>query len=200
MKRKHTVSLLIAIAAVACVAAAMAQQSQQQDPERRSRNSSSVSSTVGSTSRAVGSASADSASTSTDPATNTSTDVFFAPLQRSGASFGAGSRYTALTYGDPLLGGLGHEEAQLAHEAGELVQKLESTDSESDRSDIKVKLTANLGKQFDSRQKRHGEEIKALEAKVKKLKDLVSKRQESREEIISRRLEQILRDSQGLGW
>ncbi len=73
-------------------------------------------------------------------------------------------------------------------------------DSDTARSDIKAKLSATLGKQFDLRQKRHEQEIKALEAKVKKLKELVIKRQESREEIVSRRLEQILRESQGLGW
>ena len=57
-----------------------------------------------------------------------------------------------------------------------------------------------LEKQFSLRQKRHQEEIAGLEAKVKKLKELLEKRQENRREIISKRLDQILSNAEGLGW
>ena len=70
----------------------------------------------------------------------------------------------------PTLWGLSGEEAGLANEAGVLIRKLEAADSDTVRNEIKAQLSANLGKQFDARQKRHDEEIKALEAKVKKLK------------------------------
>lgn len=81
-----------------------------------------------------------------------------------------------------------------------LVKQLETVNSDGERREIKDKLRDVLAKQFDQRQKRHGQEIENLEAQVKKLKDLVSKRQENRDEIISRRLEQIQRDAEGLGW
>jgi hypothetical protein len=88
----------------------------------------------------------------------------------------------------------------LAKRADELIHQLGAATTDRERSDIKAKLTEILTKQFDARQKRHHQEIEGLEAKVLKLKELVSKRQASREEIVTRRLEQVVRDSQGLGW
>jgi len=92
------------------------------------------------------------------------------------------------------------EEANYAREAEQLARKLGDAKSDSDRSKIKTELCQVLEKQFDLRQKRHLDEIKALEAKVKKLKDLVDKRQENRREIVSKRLDQIMSDAEGLGW
>jgi hypothetical protein len=94
----------------------------------------------------------------------------------------------------------GAEEIGLAKQADELIHQLEAATTDLQRSEIRTKLGDILSKQFDARQKRHRQEIEALEAKVAKLKDLVNKRQASREEIVTRRLEQVLRDSQGLGW
>jgi hypothetical protein len=91
-------------------------------------------------------------------------------------------------------------EAALAQEATSLRDALEHAKTDSQRSEARTKLAENLGKQFDLRQKRHGLEIEALETQVKKLKELVRKRQESREDIISRRVDQILREVDGLGW
>ena len=88
----------------------------------------------------------------------------------------------------------------LAHEANEIRHRLESATTDAQRSEVRTKLAENLGKQFDLRQKRHGLEIEALETQVKKLRELVRKRQESRAEIISRRVDQILREAEGLGW
>lgn len=92
------------------------------------------------------------------------------------------------------------EDQGLAHRAEELAQQLGTAGSDSDREKIKGQLTEVLEKQFDQRQKRHGEEIKQLEEQIKKLKGLVDKRQENRREIIGARLNQIVRESQGLGW
>lgn len=92
------------------------------------------------------------------------------------------------------------EEANLAHEGDQLGRQLAEAKSDSDRDKIKAKLSDLLEKQFDLRQKRHESEIEALEAQVKKLKDLVQKRQENRRDIISKRLDQVVRDAQGLGW
>ncbi len=91
-------------------------------------------------------------------------------------------------------------ESVLAHRADELAKKLGEAKSDAERSQIKTELSELLEKQFNFRQKRHQEEIAGLEAKVKKLKDLVEKRQENRREIVSKRVDQILRDADGLGW
>ena len=61
----------------------------------------------------------------------------------------------------------------LSHQAEQLAQQLAAAKSDSDRDKIKSQLAEILEKQFDQRQKRHEEEIKQLEAQVKKLKDLV---------------------------
>lgn len=102
--------------------------------------------------------------------------------------------------GDPALQKLWDEDEKLAGEARRLTRQLEAADTDAKRDEAKAKLREVLVKQFDARQKRHGLEIEALEAKVKKLKDIVRKRQDGREDIITRRLDQIVRDSQGLGW
>ncbi len=88
----------------------------------------------------------------------------------------------------------------LTHRADELAKKLGEAKSDADRSQIKTELSELLEKQFNLRQKRHQEEIAGLEAKVKKLKELVEKRQENRREIIAKRLDQILSSAEGLGW
>ncbi len=92
------------------------------------------------------------------------------------------------------------EDSSLAQWVNELSRKLGEVKSDSEKSEIKNQLQQALEKQFNLRQKRHHDEIAELEAKVKKLKDLVEKRQENRREIIAKRLEQILRDAEGLGW
>jgi hypothetical protein len=92
------------------------------------------------------------------------------------------------------------DEANLSGQAEQLAHQLAAARSDSDREKIKGQLAELLGKQFDQRQKRHGDEIKKLEDQIKKLRDLVDKRQENRSEIISARLNQIVKESQGLGW
>ena len=92
------------------------------------------------------------------------------------------------------------EEANFARESDQLAKKLGEAKSDSDRGKIKEELGQVLEKQFDLRQKRHLDEIKSLEDKIKKLKELVEKRQENRREIVANRLDQIMRDSMGLGW
>jgi hypothetical protein len=101
--------------------------------------------------------------------------------------------------GDPELQKTSAAEAILGSRVSELIQRLARASSQESQ-EITKQLPELLAKQFDLRQKRHQMEIAALETKVKKLKDLVNKRQESRDDIIRRRLEQLVRESQGLDW
>jgi DNA anti-recombination protein RmuC len=89
---------------------------------------------------------------------------------------------------------------ELSRQTDDLVRQLHEAKTDADKDKIKAKLTEALEKQFDQRQKRHLSEIEDLEAQLKKLKELVQKRQESRRDIISKRLEQLQRDAEGLGW
>jgi hypothetical protein len=96
--------------------------------------------------------------------------------------------------------GVTSEEARLSIEASQLAQQLGQAKTDGDKERLKTKFTDVLEKQFDQRQRRHESEIEALEAQVKKLKDLVRLRSEKRREIVAKRLEQALRDAEGLGW
>jgi hypothetical protein len=114
----------------------------------------------------------------------------------------AGFQYTPgnVTYKLDTWGPGTDEEAKLAPLADQLVRQLGEAKSDADRDKLKSQLGELLDKQFDLRQKRHEKEIAGLEAQLKKLKDLVQKRQENRRDIVAKRLEQVLRDAQGLGW
>ncbi len=100
----------------------------------------------------------------------------------------------------PDASGADNEERNLSGAVEELAGKLGENLSEGARSDIKTQLTQVLEKQFDLRQKRHKLEMDELDARIKKLKDLVAKRQENRREIVAKRLDQILSNAEGLGW
>jgi hypothetical protein len=93
------------------------------------------------------------------------------------------------------------EEEYLRAQSQELARALESERVGSPKYEaVKTQLRDLLGKQFDKRQARHKNQIEALEAQVKKLREVVQKRQENREDIVSRRLDLIIRESQGLGF
>ena len=115
-----------------------------------------------------------------------------------------GSYSTSRVYGGvhPFLARMNFsgEEASISHEADQLARQLGEAKSEAERDKLMTKLGETLEKQFDQRQKRHEHEIQELETQVKKLKGLVSRRQENRREIIGKRMEQVLREAQGLGW
>jgi hypothetical protein len=195
MKWKFPVSLLATIVAAAFVAVAVGQQpnsiedrSARKDVRTTSRPSTTTSSSAEHVTDFV-----------QDPFSgNYVPDQLFSPA--AGNGFPQQLTYTASGAGTAHGFGFNSESSALVNEASVLLRKLAAADSDANRSAIKTQLKENLGKQFDARQKRHEQEIKTLEEKVKKLKELVLRRQESRDEIISRRLDQVLRDAEGLGW
>jgi hypothetical protein len=107
---------------------------------------------------------------------------------------------TSTFFADFVHRGRSPAEAEVENAVARLVAQLSDAKTDSDKDKIKNQLSELLEKQFDQRQKRHESEIAQLEAKVKKLKDLVAKRQENRREIISKRFDQVVRDAPGLGW
>jgi hypothetical protein len=86
------------------------------------------------------------------------------------------------------------------NEADKLARDLAKAKTDGEKESITAKLRDALEKQFDQRQKKHQADAEALEAQVKKLKELIHTRSENRREIVSRRLEQVVREAQGLGW
>jgi hypothetical protein len=102
--------------------------------------------------------------------------------------------------GDPEMEKLLGEEAAAEREATALVDEYARTPDEEKRAKIRAKLSAALEKQFDLQQKRRDLEVTRVEEQLKKLRDLMRKRRDSRQAIIDHRLDQILRDAEGLGW
>jgi hypothetical protein len=121
------------------------------------------------------------------PAQNNPAGSSFYPTQ-------GGQNSALATYGSWL------GQTQPSGEIDKLARQLAKAKGEGERETAKAKLNDLLDKQFEERQKKHQAESEALEAQVKKLKELIQTRSENRKEIISRRLEQIVREAQGLGW
>ena len=109
---------------------------------------------------------------------------------------------TAFSGRNVIWSSSGHsaEENALSRKSEELAKKLVASKSEGEKSKLEGELTEVVEKQFDLRQKRYTDEIETLEAKIKKLKSLVEKRQENKKEIVSKRIKQVYSDAEGLGW
>ena len=86
------------------------------------------------------------------------------------------------------------------HALAELVEKWKQAGNKADRAKIEQSLQAVLKEQFASRLGAHEKEIEQLEAEVKRLRDQLDLRRKKQGEIIEFRMEQILREAQGLGW
>ncbi|MGA2256639.1 MAG: hypothetical protein ABSG53_18475 [Thermoguttaceae bacterium] len=82
----------------------------------------------------------------------------------------------------------------------ELVEKWKQAGNKSDRDKVQQALHAALKEQFQARLKAHEKEIDQLEAEVKRLREQLELRRKKQDEIVEFRLEQLLREAQGLGW
>jgi hypothetical protein len=65
---------------------------------------------------------------------------------------------------------------------------------------VRAELAEVIAKHFDIRQGIRESELRDIEARVTRLRDALERRQNAREEIIQRRLEQLLSDAQGVGF
>lgn len=91
-------------------------------------------------------------------------------------------------------------DAQLGQQAESLVKQLAEATEENDRAKLKQSLQETLAQQFDTQQKVRELEVASVEARVKKLRDVITKRNDARRSIIDRRLDQLVREAEGLGW
>jgi hypothetical protein len=71
---------------------------------------------------------------------------------------------------------------------------------ESDREGIQKELRGVLTEDFKARLGKHQKEIEQLEAQLKQLRDKLNLRTSKQDEIVDFRLQQLLREAQGLGW
>ncbi len=187
MKLKYIGTLLTSMGLVAAAAAAVAAQ------QSREATKDAVPPEKAYSTQGAKSADAGSAAQAPDQPSNS--DL----IGRTPSEYGR-NYASAYTFPTGEQNALSNAESALARKADGLKRMLEHAKGDSQRNEVRTKLAENLGQQFDLRQKRHKLEIEALEQQVAKLKELVRKRQESREEIISRRVEEIQREVDGLGW
>jgi hypothetical protein len=101
---------------------------------------------------------------------------------------------------DPEMAELAQSEAALANESEELVGRFAETDNAADRKQVAGELRQTLAKQFDVQRKRRELELSRIEERVRKLRDQIKKRDDARETIIDRRLDQLINEVEGLGW
>lgn len=97
-------------------------------------------------------------------------------------------------------GQLQQASSELARQTEALVSKYGEAAKDEDREKIKTELAELLAKQFGVQQQIREEEVAQIEARVKKLRELIEKRKAAQKSIIERRLDQLLRDAEGLGW
>jgi hypothetical protein len=85
-------------------------------------------------------------------------------------------------------------------QAHKLIESWKNSKNEGERDNIEQSLRKLLTVEFSTRLEAHEEEVKQLEEKVRQLRARINLRREKQNEIVENRLQQLLRDAQGLGW
>jgi hypothetical protein len=101
---------------------------------------------------------------------------------------------------DPQMQQLVNEEGAARHAVAELVEKYTQAENDKDRTELKSQLAKALDNQFVSQQKRRSLELDRVEAQLTKVRERLRKRNDEKQTIIDKRLEQLVREAEGLGW
>ena len=100
----------------------------------------------------------------------------------------------------------GHSELALTFDPSlqdqsvQLVHDYVKAEKEDDKKEIRKKLADALAKEFDAHMERQQKELADLEKQIADLRSLLKKRQEAKTAIIDHRMDQLIRDAEGLGW
>jgi hypothetical protein len=92
------------------------------------------------------------------------------------------------------------QELLLGQKVDKLVDQWTKAESESDRETIHKQLYDAVKAQSEARLAIQEKEIAPLEVKVKQLRSQLELRRKKQEEIVVLRVQELLRDQQGLGW
>ncbi len=101
---------------------------------------------------------------------------------------------------DPEMGELAQVEAKASQESAEILSRYAATDNAADQKELKAKLRTALEDQFRVQLKRQQIELARIEERVRKLREQFKKRNDTRDTIIDRRLDQLINEAEGLGW
>jgi hypothetical protein len=92
------------------------------------------------------------------------------------------------------------EDRKLEAETAQLAAQYGRADNEDDRRKLAADIRVLVEKQFAMRQARRLEELRRLQAELRRLEQIHQRREQQRDAIIDIRVEQLLRDADGLGW
>jgi hypothetical protein len=101
---------------------------------------------------------------------------------------------------DPETAALKQSDAAMAQDSEQLVAKYAATEQAEERGAIKTQLAELLAKHFDVQQQLRERELGRVEARIRKLRELAQKRREAQKTIVEQRVDQLLREADGLGW
>ncbi len=129
------------------------------------------------------------------------------PMIRSGyVSPGTAGRYDpsysygGVTAADPEVAKWMEEGRKAEAEQGQLLAKFAQTTDEKQRAEIKASLAKVLQRQFDLQLQQREREVSQIEARVKKLREMIAKRNRARQTIVAGRLDQLVNEAEGMGW
>jgi hypothetical protein len=131
---------------------------------------------------------------------NTTTGGFFTSTVPGRGDGIVNWQYAVPVESDPETGKLAEAENELAHNADEILSQYVAAEKADDQKRLKSDLRDMLVKQFDVQRQRRELELSRIEERVQKLRDQIKKRNDARETIIDRRLEQLTNEAEGLGW
>ena len=94
---------------------------------------------------------------------------------------------------------LNQSDSDLDEQTRNLSEKLHSAKKE-DREKIKAEITEVITKHFDVRQERRELQIKRMEDELKKLRESMTKRNDSKDQIIRKRLAELIGNEDDLGF
>jgi hypothetical protein len=88
----------------------------------------------------------------------------------------------------------------LGGEIQQLVRKLRNPNDQEVAEETEEALTEKVGQQFDMRQQMRERQLAALEEQVERLRKVHNDRADQRDRIVRDRVQQLIREAQGLGW
>ncbi|MCE9524559.1 MAG: hypothetical protein K8R36_00725 [Planctomycetales bacterium] len=100
---------------------------------------------------------------------------------------------------DPEMAALNRAEYDLDQQTRDLADKLRGAKKE-DREKIRTEISEAVTKHFDVRQKRRELQIKRMDDELKKLREAMTRRNESKDQIIKKRLAELIGNEDDLGF
>jgi len=91
-------------------------------------------------------------------------------------------------------------DAQMQQKSQALLGQYAEAGDDEQKSKIKEQLAEALEQQFSLQQQLREREVAKIEARVKKLRETIDKRKDAKRSIIDKRLDQLIREAEGLGW